>query len=443
MTKTIEANFDGLVGQTHNYAGLSFGNRASTQHRGGVSRPKAAALQGLRKMKALTDMGLKQGVLLPHERPHIPTLRALGFDGTDAEVVQQTAKRAPLLLAQCYSASPMWVANAATVSPSADTSDSRVHFTPANLTSKLHRSIEHPVTARILRATFPDEANFAHHSALPGHDVFGDEGAANFMRVSRTHAEPGIEVMVYGHEALNPDRPRPKRFPARQSLESSEALFRAHGLAQGRVRFIQQNPDVIDAGVFHNDVIAVANERVIFAHEDAFLDTSRHFEYFRKHVPGFEAVVVPRDRVSVEDAVASYLFNSQLVTLPNGEFALIAAKECEEVASVWSYLQDIVGNSAIDAVHTFDLRESMKNGGGPACLRLRVVLTPEEQAAVNPGSWVDDTSYPKLVSWVEKHYRDELTPGDLADPKLLDEVRSALDELTTLVGVGSIYDFQR
>ena len=124
--KTVEANFDGLVGPTHNYAGLAYGNLASALNAEKPSNPREAALQGLRKMKALHDLGVPQGVLPPHERPHLPTLRALGFGGKDAEVLGAAHREAPGLLAAASSASAMWVANAATVSPSADAADGRV-----------------------------------------------------------------------------------------------------------------------------------------------------------------------------------------------------------------------------------------------------------------------------------------------------------------------------
>ena len=89
-----EANFDGLVGPTHNSAGLSFGNVASFSNANAISNPKEAAKQGLQKMKALSDMGMVQGVLAPQERPDIATLRRLGFAGNDASVLQQAAKQA-------------------------------------------------------------------------------------------------------------------------------------------------------------------------------------------------------------------------------------------------------------------------------------------------------------------------------------------------------------
>ena len=53
MHTAREFNFDGLVGPSHNYAGLSFGNVASFSNVKSASNPKQAALQGLAKMRAL------------------------------------------------------------------------------------------------------------------------------------------------------------------------------------------------------------------------------------------------------------------------------------------------------------------------------------------------------------------------------------------------------
>jgi succinylarginine dihydrolase len=443
--KTVEANFDGLVGPTHNYAGLAYGNVASALNADKPSNPREAALQGLRKMKALHDLGLSQGVLPPHERPHIPTLRALGFGGTEADVLAATRATAPGLLAAASSASAMWVANAATVSASPDTADGRVHFTPANLCTQLHRALESPMTARILKAVFPDEARFAHHAPLPGTPHFGDEGAANHTRLCWGYAARGLEIYTYGRGG-DAD-PGPQRYPARQTRAASEAVARVHGVKPERAYFVQQNPAVIDSGVFHNDVIAVGNREVLMYHQHAYLHTAALREWVASHLEGAEPVFIEvrASSVSVEEAVRSYLFNSQLVCPPDGTVRLIASQECRDLGAVWECLEEIVADSAnpVSHVHTFDLRQSMQNGGGPACLRLRVPLNPAEHAAVNPECWLTDAKYVTLRDWVQRHYRERLTLADLADPLLLDESRRALDELTRILGLGSLYDFQR
>ncbi len=440
----VEANFDGLVGPTHNYAGLSWGNVASKTNVSAESNPREAALQGLAKMKRLADRGYVQGILPPHERPHIPTLRALGFTGTDRQILERAAKENPSILAAVSSASTMWTANAATVSPSADTGDHRVHFTPANLSAKFHRSIEHRVTGRALKAIFADDSYFAHHPALPSVSHFGDEGAANHTRLCGRYGEPGVELFVYGQVAFNEQAPAPRKFPARQTLEASQAIARLHGLKDQGVVFAQQNPDAIDAGVFHNDVIAVGNGNTLFYHDMAFLDEAQVLADLRARLTGAEldTVRVSSAEVPIEDAVASYLFNSQLLNTADG-MMLAVPGECREIASVSRFLDELVKSGGpITSVEVFDVKQSMRNGGGPACLRLRVVLNDDELSAMHRGVLLTDDLYDRLTTWVKGHYRDRLSQEDLADPMLLDEVRKALDELTGILGLGSIYDFQ-
>ncbi|WP_288439021.1 N-succinylarginine dihydrolase [uncultured Pseudomonas sp.] len=446
--KSYEVNFDGLVGPTHNYGGLSYGNVASQSNSQQGSNPREAARQGLAKMKALADMGFKQGVLAPQERPDVAALRQLGFSGSDAEVIQRAARDAmPLLVASC-SASSMWVANAATVSPSADTADGRVHFTAANLNCKFHRSIEHPTTSRVLAAMFNSDQHFAHHQALPAVAQFGDEGAANHTRFCRDYGQAGVEFFVYGRSAFDSRYPSPQNYPARQTLEASQAVARLHGLSEDGVVYAQQNPAVIDQGVFHNDVISVGNGEVLFYHEDAFLETDAVLGQLQAKLASkggnFQAIRVPRAAVTVEDAVRSYLFNSQLLSREDGSMMLVVPEECRNNERVWAYLGQLTAqNGAVKEVKVFDLKQSMQNGGGPACLRLRVALKESELAAVNPGVIMTAPLYDTLLQWVDKHYRDRLGEADLADPQLLLECRTALDELTQILKLGSVYPFQR
>jgi len=445
--KSYEVNFDGLVGPTHNYGGLSYGNVASQSNSQQASNPREAALQGLAKMKALMEMGFTQGVLAPQERPDVAALRSLGFSGSDAQVIQQAAKDAmPLLVASC-SASSMWVANAATVSPSADTADGRVHFTAANLNCKYHRSIEHPTTTRVLKAMFADQQHFAHHAALPAVAQFGDEGAANHTRFCHDYGQAGVEFFVFGRSAFDTRYPAPQKYPARQTLEASQAVARLHGLSEDGVVFAQQNPAVIDQGVFHNDVIAVGNGELLFYHEDAFLNTEHMLaelhDKLGRRGGRFRAICVPRAEVAVEDAVRSYLFNSQLLSRADGSMLLIVPEECRGNERVWQYLQRLIADDGpVAEVKVFDLKQSMQNGGGPACLRLRVALNETELAAVNPGVIMTAPLYDTLTQWVEKHYRDRMSETDLTDPGLLLECRAALDELTKILKLGSVYPFQ-
>lgn len=438
-----EVNFDGLVGPTHVFAGLATGNMAAAENAERVSNPRLAALQGLTKMRLLVELGLPQGVLPPQERPHLGTIRRLGFEGGDSEVIARVAAEAPGLLRAVCSASSMWVANAATVSAGADTADGRVHFTPANLVAHLHRSIEAEATAKALAVTFPGDQHFVHHRALPAQMDLGDEGAANHTRLVTT--EPGsVQLFVYGRSSERPHERAPKRYMARQTLEASRAVARQHGLDPAKTLFLQQNPDAIDRGVFHNDVIAVGHGKVLLYHEEAFSDPGAVDAMRSRLGDEFMAIMVPSAAVTVEDAVRSYLFNSQLVTRPDGSLLLLGPAEILENAAVAGYVADglISPQSPIVEVLTIDLRESMRNGGGPACLRLRVPLDDTQLGAVNGASLLDLDRIDVLEDWVNRHYRDELRMSDLADPHLLGESRSALDELTQILELGSLYDFQ-
>ena len=439
-----EVNFDGLPGPTHNYSGLARGNLASERHKSLVSNPRQAALQGLAKMKALADRGLAQAVLPPHERPDVGALRALGFAGSDAQVLAQAARDNPQMLAACSSAAAMWVANAATVSPSTDTADGRLHFTPANLVSHLHRALEAPVTTRVLRAIFADPARFVVHDPLPSALEFADEGAANHTRFEPAPGALGIEFFVYGRAGFDASLPAPTRFGARQTREAGEAIARRHGLAPERTLHAQQHPGAIDAGVFHNDVIAVGNGTVLFCHERAYIDQEAVLKRLAERVgPEFAPIVVRERELALERAVATYLFNSQLIARPEGGMLLVAPAECRGDAAVAALLDRLVSErGAIREVMTFDLKQSMQNGGGPACLRLRVALTPAERDAIHARVWLDEALHSELVAWVQRHYRDRLVPADLADPALLDEGRRALDELSRLLGLGCVYAFQ-
>lgn len=441
--KATEANFDGLVGLTHHYAGLSFGNEASTRNQLQPSNPRLAAKQGLLKMKALADMGYVQGVIPPHERPNIAALRQLGFGGSDEQVLAAAGKTAPGLLSAASSASAMWVANAATVSPSADSLDGRVHLTVANLNNKFHRAIEAPETAWLLRSIFRDDRHFAVHDALPQVAMFGDEGAANHNRLGGAWGERGVQLFVYGRDSSHEGK-APQRYPARQTREASEAVARLHQLSPESVLYAQQNPAVIDQGVFHNDVIAVSNQQMLFCHQHAFVNQPELLAQLRSRVPGFVALEVPENRVSVKDAVETYLFNSQLLSRPDGTMMLVLPEESRQHPGVWHYLcEQVEADTPLKALKVFDLRESMYNGGGPACLRLRVVLTPQEQQAVNPAVLMNDRLFSTLNNWVDRHYRDRLTQADLVDPQLLREGRDALDELTKLLDLGNVYAFQQ
>ena len=411
-----EINFDGIVGPSHNYAGLSPGNLAATRNRGETSFPRAAALQGIAKMRANIALGLAQGIFLPHARPDHRWLAELGMRYGDAPPHSQ---------AQAFSASPMWAANAATVSPAPDTADGKCHLTVANLVTMPHRSHEWPGTLAQLRMAFTDPA-FTVHGPVP--PPFGDEGAANHMRLAASHDAPGVEVFVYGISG--------GPFPARQHPDASAAVARRHGVRQAL--FVQQSEEAIAAGAFHNDVVAVANGRVLFAHEQAFADKHRFYDDLRAALPEVEIVEVPAARVSLADAIRSYLFNAQLVTLPSGEMALVLPGEARETPSVWNWLEEhVAGNGPIRRLELVDVRQSMANGGGPACLRLRVVADP---ATVDPRFLVDDARLDRIAAVVEAHWPEAIAFDAIADPALVRQVEAARRTLLEELGTVGLID---
>ena len=398
-----EINFDGIVGPSHNYSGLSLGNLAATRNAGHVSRPRAAALQGIDKMRSNLALGLVQGLFVPQPRPASEWLAELGttIEGADRHIA-----------ANAMSASAMWAANAATVSPSPDTNDGKCHLTVANLKTMPHRSHEWLATLTQLRLAFAGSA-FAVHGPVP--PAFGDEGAANHMRLAPSHGEPGVEVFVYGISG--------GPFPARQHIEASKAIARLHRLDPGRTIFAAQSEEAIAAGAFHNDVVAVANGPVLLAHEKAFADPGALVSQLSGRLPHFELVEVPDAEVPLADAVKSYLFNAQLVTPPDGAMTLVAPTECRDTPSVASWIErHLASNGAIRRVDFVDVRQSMANGGGPACLRLRVQCDP---ADVDPRFLVDDAKLDRLANVIGDYWPDEIASDEIQSPALVGAVVQA------------------
>lgn len=437
-----EYNFDGLVGPTHGYAGLSHGNLASAAHAGQVGNPRAAALQGLEKMRFVASLGIGQAVLPPQPRPDVAALRSLGLTGDDRAVLAVAATEHPQLLRLCSSASAMWTANAATVTPSGDSADGKLHLTVANLVSMFHRSLEARTTTRVLRRIFAERERFAVHPALPPVELLSDEGAANHTRLCTEAAT--LHLFAYGRSTFRPGA-LASTFPARQSREASEAVSRLNRLLPEQCVFWQQDPAGIDAGAFHTDVLAAGNANFLMLHERAFVEPRGLLEQLRRRLgDGLRLCLATEGELAAVTAVKTYPFNSQLLSLADGSMVIVAPAEASRDAQASRFLQRVVDETnPVSAVHYIDVNASMKNGGGPACLRLRVPLTDSERRAIRARVFFDEALYAELKAWIERHYRDRLTPTDFADPALLNEVYGALDELTRLLALGSVYDFQR
>ena len=384
---TVEINFDGLVGPTHNYAGLSEGNLA-----GQVAHPRKAALQGLSKMRTLIGLGAAQGFLPPPLRPAAEPLRQAGFRGSDGEVLVEAAEVDPALFRAACSAASMWRANAATVIAADDAFDGRVHMVVANLATMLHRSMEPHDTFKLLSQVFGDRVHFQVHPPMPP-SHFAEEGAANHMRMTRDHGARGLNLFVHGPR-------RPGALPARQSRRASAALSRLCA-DPSRAMLVEQSRAAVDAGAFHNDVVAVSNLELMLAHPDAFTDFANVQAAVCGGLPGAKVVAV--EGLPLADAIASYLFNSQLISLPEGGMAMVLPAEVRDNHTATRALDAALGQAGDVRKTVFvDVRESMRNGGGPACLRLRVPVSAAAQAAIRPGYILDEARLDRLAR-LSKH----------------------------------------
>ena len=437
----FEVNFDGLIGPTHNYSGLSDGNNASKKNYSSPSNPKNAALQGLKKAETIINSGLKQGFFLPHERPFIPGLKRLGFNGTDKEILLSAFKHSKILLSNFSSASSMWAANAATISPSPDTQDNKIHLTPANLNTMFHRSIETEFTHQQCKIIFSKES-FVIHKPSFSISGYGDEGAANHLRISKSHNEKGFEVFVYGESGFKNDKSSVKR----QALEISRSIAFNHKLDMEKTFFLQQNHEAIKQGSFHNDIVSLSNENVFIAHENAFQnkdDLNKMLNILESKIDNFQYIEISNSEIPLEDIINSYLLNSQLITNVDNEMQLILPEEVKGYENCMSWLDKLKQISDVKLFNFVDIRQSMMNGGGPACLRLKVILNDEELKNLNQNFLMNNERLESIKLLIEREYRDELYPDDLKDPNLLDESRRVLDELTQIFETGSIYEFQK
>jgi succinylarginine dihydrolase len=386
------------------------------------------------------DQGTPQGFFLPHERPHLKTLRALGFSGTDEDIINRAAKQNPLLLKNVYSASSMWAANAATFSPSIDSYDQNIHITPANLNTMFHRSIEHEFTKTQLELMFGGVAIV--HDPIENISGYGDEGAANHLRVSEQHLKSGFQIFVYGSSAFEVHQ----GMITRQAEEISKAVSIMHQLDPDRVLFLKQNEQAINAGSFHNDIVSLANEEVFIFHQEAFADRvelERILHHLKDHVKGFHPIEILSEDISLDDLVSSYLLNSQLITVKNNEMMMLLPEEVQNHSNCMRWLEEIKSSSPIKHIEFVDIRQSMMNGGGPACLRFKITVNNDEFNQINEKFLLTPKKLMDLRALVTKHYRDKLNPADLLDNNLVQESYRFLDELTQLLDLGNIYDFQK
>lgn len=431
----LEINFDGLIGPSHNFSGLSPGNHASAENKDKESNPREACLQGLNKAHKLSRLGVPQAMLPIQERPSLEYLHSLGYRGKVEDILREVDAST---LSNVYAVSSMWTANAATVAPSTDTRDGQMHIVPANLHYQFHRSTEAQTTMATLEKIFGGMARV--HNPLPGHVRFGDEGAANHMRFTAGQGEPGVHLFAYGTDGVTNKEGKlvngPQINPARQTRVASEALARLLDIPTERVVFAQTSPHAIDAGVFHNDVISTNNESTWLLHEQAYRDTPRVISDVRQALGSNLFVSMAKtENLSLKDAVESYVFNSQIVTLPSREMIMIAPMEAQQNPRSRAFIEKTLSDPKcpISRVEYVNLKGSMNNGGGPACLRLRVTMSDVEKQQVRGRVFLDDALYGELTEWAKRNYRETMLPKDLRDPNLVTESLRAFSELQKIL----------
>ena len=438
----VEVNFDGLVGPTHHYGGLSFGNLASTEHKHHVSYPKMAALQSLAKMWTIHRLGIRQAFIPPMRRPNVNQIAQLGFAGGLQEILSSVYDYSPALLSMMCSASSMWAANIATVSPSCHTKDGKVNITPANLASQFHRYLECPDMTRMLNLIFENKDFFTVHRPVLSQDLFRDDGSANHMYLCEEYGAPGVECFVYSQAKNTQQDINPNYFPARQTQLASEAIIRKNQIKTNYSVLMQQNPIVVDAGVFHNDVIALHSKNILIFHDKAYINfnINQWIESVSARVPNLYALCLEESDLNLNQSVKSYFFNSQIVSDDNNKMTLIMPMECQAFPEVQKIVRIILeADNAVEAAQYVDCGQSMQNGGGPACARLKVVMSVAAWEAIPDGFKLNEKRYHALKRWVNEYYPDQLTIEDLKNSVVIERGYEALRALEDIILLPDFY----
>lgn len=498
MTSLIEVSLEGLPGPTHHFGGLAYGNLHAMAHAKTESSPKRAALESLAKMSLLLKLGVEVLFMPPQLRPNGAFLSDMGFRGSLMEQLQRAYNDAPTLFLASLSSSFMWTANAATITASCDSQNGKVHITPANLLSQIHRATETATVARFFETYIASE-NVIVHPPLPA--PFADEGAANLIRLEDSDGQ-GHYLFAYGRSLVE-TLAQPQKFPARQTREACEAIVRRHGLSPNRVQYVQQHPDAIDAGVFHQDVVAFGHQGTLVAHERAYgplcsASPNKEGERFfqgasplephqgtrsleipkgalplgtpegasllgsrgqgaapqgepegaalgsdlpfpgeglgmgprmvsttARHPntllgPGFKTVEIPEKEIPLADLVASYLCNGQIITDRDQRRIFLAPARCQHIPTVTQWLNQNITRFA-DDLRYIPVEESLKNGGGPACLRLRMPVTAQEYQQIHPAIKLTPAKIEQLEHLVNSLYPDRFHPTDILEEACLDQ----------------------
>src|SRR6056297_3662393 len=423
----VEVQIDRLVGPTHHFGGLGVGNVASQLHAGEVSNPAAAARQGLEKMRLVAGYGVPQWILPPQPRPHLDLLESAGFQGSNEDALAATLQQAPKLLSAAMSSSAMWMANAATVTVNPEL---QIVLTIANLDASVHRAIEPSRSQQDLERILPLPCRLL--SPLIGGAAMRDEGAANHMRLSDRQLIRSIDVLVYGDQ-----EPMPSRHWPRQTRHCCESIARRHGLPPQNVFLLKQHPRAIDAGAFHNDVVAMSHQNLLIRHQWAYAESDAQMQQIErrfKEVSGRKLIriEVPDQTLSLQDAVETYLFNSQIISPAEADRkpVLIAPVEVQQHQAASQLVDSWCSATGIfERVEFVDLGQSMFGGGGPACLRLRVPMPASQIAAMPAASRWSDQLDERLQQIIDETYPSSVRLSDLCDSELIAQAHRAQQQL--------------
>ena len=364
---------DTIPGPTNHFGGHAVGNIASMNSKNNILNPQKAALEWLEKVKKVAMIGGNQFVLPPQRRPLTHKKKTL----TQSDI----------------SSSFIWMANAGLFIPRIDTQLENNQFIPANMKQSEHRNIEHPFHQYWLKKILKySKCNF--HKIL---DI-NDEGSANSIRLWHKKNQCGVNIFVYGKPNA--------RYPIRQSKSSCEKII---NITKPRhYILLEQTKEAIDAGVFHNDVIAFGFKNTIICHEKAFSNQKQELKKLKKiftnslNAP-LNIVEIANNSLSLNAAVKTYLFNSQVIEI-NNKFELICPIEVKENPNSYKITEKWVTNGLFNKVHFVNIKSSLKNGGGPACLRLCLYLNDNEVKKIPTKFKLDKTKYKKISKIILEHY---------------------------------------
>ena len=426
-----EYNLDSMIGPTHHFGGLSKGNLASMAHQFQMSSPKKAALEGLEKMRLAHEIGQNQLWFPPQRRPIFDAM--INGAGSDIDKVRWAFDNNPELLSQLFSSSAMWMANNATVSGSADSSDGLVHVIPANLSTLAHRRVEVAQNLILLNYAFFTK-QFKVHPPLSHR--FRDEGAANHMQFSTDGHSKSLHLFVY-NRSKSGDEDKYLPFPLRQSYEASRSLAKAMNIPETQTLICRQLATSVQKGVFHHDVVGMSHQDVLIIHELALEDQDHTLQLLQTMSQNIlkkklTIIQVSSEQLSLKEALDTYFFNSQFIKDQDGNVHLICAQQCNNHPKVSLLVDDLIAQKVIEKVHYISLSESMMNGGGPACLRLRLPLTSKEFSNIPNCFKFSDEKYQEMVHFVHQFYPNQVRLADFIQINFLKKMNQLFDGLYSL-----------